>query len=93
MTVNTNPARRALGSCRDAIEHRLPLIVTLGIPAVLGIAAGFATAMFADGAEPDDLDAALTALITLNAVVVGLVLRDGAASRSDPGSRSDAGNQ
>ena len=64
---------QALRSCRDALEHRLPLIVTLGMPAVFGIAAAFATAMFADRAEPEDLDAALTALITLNAVVVGLV--------------------
>ena len=38
---------KALKSCRDVLEYRLPL----GVPAVCGIAAAFATEVFADRAE------------------------------------------
>ena len=51
---------------------RLWPMVAILLPVVLGVASGVAMEMFAHQADQEGLDAALTALITLNAVVVGL---------------------
>ena len=72
---------RALAShCRAVVKRcwqattktcRL-LALALWVPTVLGVAAAVAMWEFGDQASPDGLSVALTALITLNAVVVGL---------------------
>lgn len=58
---------------RQAVEDVRPAVPTLIVPLAVGVAAGVATRFLAKHADASDLSLGLATLITVNAVVVGLV--------------------
>ena len=64
--------RARAGRWLRAVGHLRRLIGWAGFPLVVGAIAGVLTGVFREDAAPENLNAGLVALITVNAVVVGL---------------------
>ena len=64
--------REFFKSWREERRRQRKAARPLRVPSAIGVAAGIATLIFSDKADPDDLNLGLATLITVNAVVVGL---------------------
>ena len=65
--------RNCASKWHEAINWGRRMAKWAGLPAVVGIVAALATGVFRDHATPESVSAGLVSLITVNAVVVGLV--------------------